>query len=293
MSFRALAVGAVLFLSVGTLPCRAEGPRDTADLFPAQTLAYLEFRQPDRLSREVAALLRGSALDNLPATLAKFREKLGDNNNGFFAYFFLAEFGMFGSPETIAEFGRLQGGAVALTGFSKDMEPEIVGVLLSGTSNAPTFVMRTILSVGGQYRIVGECEGIDLYREKSVEFRPAVKGGEQPPPVARIHGPTYALLPDGFIIGSTPDSVKEMIRRLKGKTGDPALSSVAAFRDAAKLRDKPGLFGYADLGALNIQLEEAMKNASASAQFEWNRIKSINSTDEYDRALECWHPEFS
>ena len=275
MSFRALAVATLFFASISTLPLRAEGPRDAADYFPAQTLAYLEFRQPDRLAREVASLMRGSALDNLPATLAKFRERLGDNNDRFMAYFFLAEFGMFASPEAIAEFGRLQGGAVALTGFGKDMEPEIVGVMLSGTSNAPTFVMRTILSVNGNHRIVGECEGIDLYREKSVEFRPAVKGGDQPPPVARIHGPTYALLPDGFIVGSTTDSVKEMVRRLKGKTADPALSSVTAFRDAAQLRDKPGLFGYADIGALNIQLEEAMKNANASAQLIWDRIKTL------------------
>src|SRR5262249_49943679 len=155
-------------------------------------------------------------LENLPATLAKFREKIGDNNDRFMAYFFLAEFGMFASPEAIAEFGRLQGGAVALTGFSKDMEPGIVGVMLSGTSNAPTFVMRPILSVNGNYRIVSECEGVSLYRDKDIPFRAFAKGGPAPQPVAKIHGPTYALLPDGFIIGSTTDSVKEMIRRLKG-----------------------------------------------------------------------------
>ena len=274
MKLRAQLLGAVLFVGVTTSPARAEAPRDAADLFPAQTLAYLEFRQPDRLSREVAALLRGSALEDLPATLAKHREKRGDDN-GFFAYFFLAEFGMFASPEVVAEFGRLQGGAVALTGFSKDMEPEVVGILLSGTSHAPTFVMRTILSVDGSFRIVGECEGIPLYREKRVEFRALKKGDNTPPPPAQPHGPTYALLSDGFIIGTTTDSVKEMVRRLKGKTADPALSSVAAFRDAAKLRDKPGLFGYADLGALNVGLEEAMKNARAPAQLEWDRIKAL------------------
>src|SRR5437588_4810436 len=69
MSLRALLVGALLIAFTAVGGARAEGPRDTADLFPAQTLAYLEFRQPDRLSREMASLVRGSALDDMPAVL--------------------------------------------------------------------------------------------------------------------------------------------------------------------------------------------------------------------------------
>jgi hypothetical protein len=154
------------------------------------------------------------------------------------------------------------------------MEPEIVGVMLSGTSNAPTFVVRTILTVDSGMRKIDECEGVILYRDKSPDFRRAAPGGA-PAPVEEFRGPIIASFRDGFIMGTTTDGVKEMIRRLKGKTGDPSLSSVAAFRDAAKLRDKPGLFGFADLGALNIQLDELMKNASAPATFEWSRIKTF------------------
>jgi hypothetical protein len=274
MHIRAPLVGAILVLGIASASVQAEQPRDAADLFPAQTLAYLEFRQPDRLSREVAALLRGSAFEDMPAVLAKHREKRGDDGRFFFEEMIFGEFTMFASPEVVAEFGRLGGGAVALTGFTKDLEPEIVGILLSGNSNGPTFVMRTILTVDNTMRKIDECEGIALYRDKRQDFRkPVVKGG--PAPVAEPRGPTLALLPDGFIIGSTTESVKLMIQRLKGKISDPALSSVAAFRDAAKLRDKPGLFGYADLGALHIQLEEAMKNAGAAAQLEWDRIKTL------------------
>jgi hypothetical protein len=275
MSFRALVLGAVLIAVSLVAPARGEGPRDVADLFPAQTLAYLEFRQPDRLSREVAALLRGSVLDDMPAVMSKFRDKRGDNGMFFFDDYLIGTFGLFASPEVIAEFGRLQGGAVALTGFTKNMEPEIVGVLLSGTSNAPTFFMRTVLTMDGSMRKVDECEGIALYREKQVNFRAVKVKEDTPPPPAQPYGPTYALLPDGLIIGSTTDSVKEIIRRLKSRTGDPALSNVAAFRDAAKLRDKPGLFGYADLGALNIQLDEAVKNAGPGYALAWNRIKTL------------------
>jgi hypothetical protein len=271
MRLVALFAGAVFSGVLSATPIRAaDSPRDAADLFPAQTLVYLEFRQPERLSRESAALLRGSVLDDMPATLARIREKHGDNDRFFFEDMIVGYLSMFASPEMVAEFGRLGGGAVGITGFTKDREPEVVGIILSGTSNAPTFFMRTFLTVDPSIRKVDECESVTLYREKERIFR---KGA--PAPATDYQGPTYALLREGLIIGSTTDSVKEMIRRFKGKTSEPALASVASFRDSAALRDKPGLFGYADLGALNIQLEESMKTASPPVVLEWNKIKAL------------------
>src|SRR6516162_4022614 len=157
MSFRALVLSVSLIAVSVVVPAHAQGPRDAAELFPAQTLAYLEFRQPDKLSRELAGLFRGSALDDMPGVLAKHREKRGPGGGFIFEEMLFGEFGMFVAPETIAEFGRLQGGAVGLTGFTKNMEPEIVGILLSGSSNAPTLVMRTILTLDGGMRKVDEC----------------------------------------------------------------------------------------------------------------------------------------
>ena len=46
-------------------------PADTADLLPAGTLACVEVRQPAKLSREVAALARGSFLEDMPALAAQ------------------------------------------------------------------------------------------------------------------------------------------------------------------------------------------------------------------------------
>jgi hypothetical protein len=272
MRVHSLRLGAALMLGLFAIPVRAAETNDTAELFPAGTLAYLEFRQPDRLSREAAALLKGSALDDMPSVLAKFREKRGDNEDFFFDDLMVGYLSMLASPEVIAEFGRLQGGAVALTGFSKDFEPEVVGILLSGSSYAPTVILRMALTADPWMRRVAECEGISLYRERERNRGLKAKGQAAPP---EPHGPTYALLPDGLIIGSTTDSVKDMIRRLKGKTADPSLASVAAFRNAGKLRNKPGLFGYADVGALHVQLEESMKTASPPAVLQWNWVKAL------------------
>jgi hypothetical protein len=251
---------------------RAE-QKDTAELFPAQTLAYLEFRQPDKLSREAATLIKGSALEDMPALLAKYREKRGDNRNFWFDDYIVGSFSLFIGPEAIAEFARLGGGAVALTGIDKNQQPEIVGIILSGQSNAPTFLMRAFLTLSDARRL-DVCEGVNLYQEKRIDYsKPRVKGG--PPPVANWMGPICALMKDGLIMGSTADSVKDVIRRLKGKTADPSLASVKAFKEAAKLRDKPGLFGYADLGATADHIENAMKKASPAANIQWNWVKTL------------------
>lgn len=44
--------------------------KDAIELLPAQTPACLELRHPSRLAREIAALIKGSVLDDLPRQMA-------------------------------------------------------------------------------------------------------------------------------------------------------------------------------------------------------------------------------
>src|SRR5665213_2726643 len=120
--------------------------KDAAELLPAQTLACAEVRQPERLAREIAVLLKGSELEDMPAVMARFREKLGDNNQQFWIFYAYAMESVLLSPEMINECGRIQGGIVAVTGVNKD-GPEVVGIILAGDSNFPTFYMRAMLTV--------------------------------------------------------------------------------------------------------------------------------------------------
>jgi hypothetical protein len=55
--------------------------KDAVELLPAQTLACIEVRHPARLSREVAALVKSSSLEDIPRRLAKKRsENEGDQS---------------------------------------------------------------------------------------------------------------------------------------------------------------------------------------------------------------------
>src|SRR4051812_7219199 len=115
--------------------------KDAAELLPAETLACVEVRHPEGLAREVAALFKGSALDDMPATLARFRARMGANDS----LWILSELGalaLFLSPEMIREGGRIEGGILALTGVSKENGPEYVGIVRPGDSNLPGLFMR-------------------------------------------------------------------------------------------------------------------------------------------------------
>src|SRR5262245_1346117 len=121
MRWRLCLLGAFLTILSQSVAARAD-VKDPAELFPTDTLAYLELRQPDRLARELAALFKGSALENMHTSLAKFREKMPDHDN-WWPFHQVTEFGLFLSPEVLSEVGRMKGGAFAITGFSLEDGP--------------------------------------------------------------------------------------------------------------------------------------------------------------------------
>ena len=166
------------------------------------------------------------------------------------------------SPEMINECGRIQGGMVAVTGVTKD-GPEVVGVVLAGESNFPTFYVRAMLTADFNVRTVTEVEGVRVYRERRQNFiaAPAVAGAAPAAPQWVDQGPFMALLPSTIVLGSSVESVQDVVRRFKGKSSGPSLASVAAYKEAVKQRDKPGFFAYADLAALAGRVDELGKNS--------------------------------
>jgi hypothetical protein len=267
--------GAALLLTLAG-PALAQ-PKDPAELFPAQTLAYFEMRQPDKLSRELAALIKGSALEDLAAVFAKARTDKGDTpDDGFYPGMMFSGLGMFFSPEALAEVGRMGGGAVAITGWSKDDGPEVVGVIYPGECNLIMMYLRTYLAADSEIRIADKVEGVNLYRARGRDYifeRPNAPGGAPPPPPQiKDKGPTFALMPGMVIIASTPKAAKEAVRRAKGKVAEPSLASIGAFKRAAPLREKPSVFAYADVGALTVQVDEA---AQGKRHPDWDAFKSV------------------
>jgi hypothetical protein len=268
-----LALPALLLLAAAA-PAQAPDP---AELLPAHTLAYLEVTQPAQVSQTVAELLKGTALDNLPAVFADFRQKAG--KDGFFWENDMAMWGTFFSPEGIAEAGRLRGAAVAVTGLAPDGQPEVVGVILSGDSHLPGFIARAVLTSETNMRSVAEVEGTRVYRalRRDFEMVAGPKGNPAPPAPRPLvyQGPAIALTRDMVILASTPELVGDVLRRARGKGVGPTLAGVPGFQEADTLRRRPGLFGYADLAAGLAAIEKTDTDGLVQALPGWQVMHDL------------------
>jgi hypothetical protein len=246
--------------------------KDAIELLPAQTLACLELRQPTRLAREIALLVQGSALDDLPRRLAKIRAQAGQQNDrlSYRRREELTVLNVFLCREMLDEAGRVGGGFVAMTDFGKDNLPNVVGVLQNGTSNMPG-IFLSAFSTSSMVHLVGEVEGVPLFREKMRMYNlPPAGPGEAPQFQERDSGPLVGRLPGAIVFGSSVDSCKDVIRRAKGKrSAEASLNNLRAFKDSAALREKPGLFAYVDVAALQGKFDEAIqKSDRGAARFE-------------------------
>src|SRR5438105_12741854 len=96
----------------------AQDIKSPADVLPADTLAYVELRHPGQLVRELAGLLEGSVLGNLPDSFAKYQGKNlpGRMRSGPPEF---VPVGVMAAPELANELGRIRGLAVAVTGIDK------------------------------------------------------------------------------------------------------------------------------------------------------------------------------
>src|SRR5579875_117397 len=152
MNARLLSVAAVGLLLAGTRSVCAE-VSDLANLAPARTLAYLELHDPPALARELHALIKGSYLQRPALFLANHMKQGKKVNEEALLLAWL------GSPEFIDELGDWQGGFVALTGLTRNDEPEVVGVLRTGRSRMFPLAVRMILLESGPIHCIARVEG--------------------------------------------------------------------------------------------------------------------------------------
>src|SRR5262249_50678541 len=285
-----LLLAVVVLALPGTTPARADHIKDPAEVMPAETVAYVELRQPGQLVKEIASLFEGSALGNVPDSLTKLFER-GERPRGSEP---LGATGLLFAPEVIRELQRIRGAGVAFTGMGK-MGPEGVAVILPGDSNGPPFLMRAFLAAG-PVRPAGEVEGVKLYqlalgggarfkqdgprpprrpddprtsppRETKPDPRNLNRGdGKVAEQLGRrddravleeregpLPGPVFAMTDEALLIG-TVDAVKDTVSRIKGKAKGETLSGVKTFKEVrTEVGDQPGVFIYADVaGAMAL-----------------------------------------
>ena len=265
-----------LILSLFAVSSLRAEPKEIAELFPADALAYAEINRPGEVGRELALFLKGSVLAK--GSMAEGTTDASDA--GILAAFL--------DPDMLKQAGRFNGVAVALTGFSKRGEPEFVAAILTGDSKRPGNVVRAFLAANPECRKVASVEGIDLYQAEIAQIEEDPLGAavpiavDQPRKVLHV-GPVFAHAPGIVLRASSKELLAATIRRFKGKEKSDSLPSHQSFQRLVDRRSEAGILCFADAKALLGLLEARRKLHGDSESFaglvfrKWLPSASIHS----------------
>jgi hypothetical protein len=254
---RFLLSAALMFALAAHAP--AAPPPDVADLFPPTTLVYAELHAPGELGPQLAALFKGTPLeDSIPfidgkkASAKTLQEANGKRD--------LATLALFVAPEMLAEFKKLGGVAIGLTGFNDAGEPEVAVAVLTGDSAAAGLVARAFITTSPSFRKVAEVSKVPVFQSRPPVINYDPNG--QPmlvndkPPAEAPYERTYAYTPGLFVAGTSRAAIAPVIKRFVGEE-KAALRETAGFKSAASEFRKPGLFFYANAPELVARLDAA------------------------------------
>jgi hypothetical protein len=254
------AIRIAIAIALLSSTARAAEPTDPAALFPPSTLAYAEIRDPAAVGPQLAAAFKGSHLEDSIAFIHKRRDTSKDPRDHFMKEQ-LAVLGLIASPEMAAEFKRLGGVAVGLTGFNAQQQPEYAVAVLTGDSAAAGLAAKAFLTMSSVRKVgaVGDTPvyqfhqaamGYDPNGQRLVQEKAIPEGSYQP---------TFVYVPGLFAAGTSKAAVGEVVTRFLGK-GKGSLAEQADFKAAAAGYRKPGLFLYANAPAYFAKLEEAARS---------------------------------
>jgi hypothetical protein len=259
LTFRFLLAVGCLFTSI--VPAFAAPPTDVADLFPPGTLAYAELHNPAELGPQLAAVFKGTPLeDSIPFIDGKKggARTLQELN----AQRELAQLALLVSPEVLAEFRKLGGVAVGLTGFNERGEPEVALAVLTGDSAAAGLAVRAFVTTSTSLRRVAEISKVPVfqYRPPVIQHEPNgnAKLQNDKPPTEGPYERTFAYTPGLFVAGTSKAAVAPVVKRFLGEEKD-ALRNTDGFKTAATEYRKPGLFFYANAQQLTTKAGEAAR----------------------------------
>lgn len=250
---------AAALLSLAAAPATAAPPADVADVFPPDTLAFAELRDPAALGPQLGALFKGTPLEDGLAFIEK--EKGATKTlQGMTGKQELALWALLAAPEMHTEFRKLGGVAVGVTGFSEQGAPEVAFALLTGDSAAAGLAARAFLTTTVSFRKVAEVSKIPVFQSRPpvISYDPSgqPKLDNDKPPAEAPYQPTYAYTPGLFVVGTSKAAIAPVIRRFLGEE-KAALGATAGFKAAAAEFRKPGVFFYANAPELLSKLDEA------------------------------------
>ena len=261
-----------LILAALATAARAAEPTDPAELFPPGTLAYAEIHDPAAVGPQLAAAFKGSQLEDSIAFIHQRRDKSKDPRDHYMKEQ-LAVLGLIASPEMAAEFKRLRGIAVGVTGFNEQGEPEFALAVLTGESSAAGLAARAFLTMSS-VRKVGASGDTPVYQFRQPTLIYGQDGRQvlqDEKPHEGTHEATFAYLPGLFVAGTSKAAIGEIVTRFQGK-GKGSLAAQQSFKDAAAAYRQPGLFFYGNVPEFLAKSKEAKPKVEAAPEMEHDSL---------------------
>jgi len=239
----------------------AEPPADLAELFPPGTLAYAELTNPAELAPEIAAVFKGTALeDSIP--FIHGRKDAAKNLLDLNGKKYLAALGLLASPEMMGELKKLRV-AVALTGFSESGDPDFALVVLTHDSPAAGLAARAFLTMTPLIRKVSEVAKIPVFQYRAPNINHDDNGvpliQNERPLAEGPHEPTFAYTPGLFAMGTGKAAIAHALKRFAGQEKGGTLASTPLFKEAAATHRKTGLFYFVNFPEFSTKFDAANK----------------------------------
>lgn len=251
-------------------------PKDIAELFPADTLLYIEVNQPAVVGKDLAAYLKGTVFE-VSAPDFRILRQTKEPFNGFNT----SESGLLAAllaPEMLKEAARFKGVAAGIVGYGKNGESEFLLIVQPGDSTMPGNLLRAYTTARVDIRKVSVVDGIDLMQRNIVQYEddPLLLPGVAAPPMQKMVpvGPVFVNHAGLIIIGSNREHVAAVIRRFKRKESSAALAASPALKSLQDERTKPGILCVADTRRL-IQHDLSAKPATQTESPFWHAFRSL------------------
>jgi hypothetical protein len=276
-----IPLAVVTFLGLSSRAHAAEPPKEIADLFPAGTLAYAEFHNAPELSQQLAAVFKGTVVeDSIPfihsrKDAAKSMMELTGKRQ-------VAFLGLLGSPEMLAEFKRLRI-AAGLTGFTDNGDPDGAIVILTHDSPAAGLAARAFITMSQQVRKVGEVAKVPIfqYRTPNITYDP--NGNmliqNDKPFADGAHEMTVAYTPGLFVIGTSKTAVGHSIKRFIGEEKGVGLGSSPLFKEAVAANRQTGLFFFLNYPEFSAKLSAATRTRGMPRGANGDILTMLNGGD--------------
>ena len=267
---------ALAIMLVASATAHAE-PKDVAEVFPADTLLYVEVNQPANVAKDLTGYLQGTVFETAAPDFKILRQPKGQVAN-----FNTSESGLLTAilaPEMLKEAARFKGVAGGIVGFTKAGDPEWLFIVMPGDSPMPGNLLKAYIAARADIRKVATVEGVDLFQRNVLVFQddPLLLPGAgdaqgmKPQPV----GPIYVNHPGLIVIGSNKDHVSAAIRRSRISLKLPSLSTIASFKTLLDERAKPGILVFADARRLMEQLDRHEKAHRESDSSLWQALRNL------------------